>query len=137
MIQRIQTIWLFLIAVLSVLLIFMPVAEKLNFESVSIIPVDLILASESGLIAVLSVITIFLYKNRPLQIKMCYGIFFLLLLLCATIAYDLWKPIQDTMATVAYKIPILFPLIAISLDLLAVNSIKRDEKLVRSLDRLR
>ncbi|MCC8146240.1 MAG: DUF4293 domain-containing protein [Bacteroidales bacterium] len=137
MIQRIQTIWLLLIAVLSVLLIFLPTAEKLNFESVSAFPFDLVFAAENGLVALLSVITIFLYKNRDLQTKMCYLILVLLVAVIATIAYDIWEPIRDTMTTVEYKIPISFPLIAIIFDLLAIRSIKKDEKLVRSLDRLR
>lgn len=137
MIQRIQTIWLFLIAVLSVLLIFMPVAEKINFEFVSAFPIDLLFAVENGLIAVLSIIAIFLYKNRPAQIKLCYTVLFVLIFSCLTIGYDLWTSVGNTEANIVYKIPMSFPILSIVLDILAINAIKKDEKLVRSLDRLR
>lgn len=138
MIQRIQTLWLFLIALLAVWLFFVPVMGKLDVESPTVFPFsDLFTYSfiaGNGLIAFLSLTNIFLYKNRSLQIKICYGIFFLLILLCAVIGYEL-RSFQ--MSDIVFKYSITFPVIAFIFDILAVQSIKKDEKLVRSLDRLR
>ena len=133
MIQRIQTVWLFLTAVLSGLLLFMPITEKVNSEVSSSFPFDMLFMIGNAVIAVLAVIALFLYKNRPLQIKLSYGLFVLLILSCVTIAYYIWTSPTD----ITYKYPIVFPVIAIIFDLLAIHSIKKDEKLVRSLDRLR
>lgn len=135
MIQRIQTIWLLLIVVFSALLIGMPVVEKENlatsfpYSSISIL-------IENALIAILSFITIFLYKNRAFQIKMCYLVLVLTFIMIGTLAYDIWNSLQEGI-TVIYRIPIAFPVLILILDFLAIHSIKKDEKIVRSLDRLR
>ena len=134
MIQRVQTVWLFLIAVLSGLLQFMPITERVNSENFpTFFPFETIFMIENGIITFLAIITIFLYKNRPLQIKLSQGLLVLLGLSCATIAYYIWTSPTD----IIYKYPIVFPIIAIIFNLLAIFSIKKDERLVRSLDRLR
>ena len=133
MIQRIQTVWLFLTAVLSGLLLFMPITEKVNSEVSSSFPFEISFMIGNCLIAFFAFITIFLYKNRPLQIKLSQGVLLLLILSCVMIAYY----IKVSPADIIYKYPIVFPIIAIVFNLLAIYSIKKDEKLVRSLDRLR
>ena len=134
MIQRIQTVWLFLIAVLSGLLFFMPITETVNPEIVpASFPFETLLMIGNGVIAIFAVIIIFFYKNRPLQLKLSQGLFVLLVLSCVMIAYYIWSSPTD----IIYKYPIVFPIIAIVFDMLAIYSIKKDEKLVRSLDRLR
>jgi hypothetical protein len=122
MIQRIQTIWLFLTAIIASLLTFVPALEQKNY--------DLLLKAESGLIVVLSVITIFLYKSRALQIKLCYGILILLILSCLILFLSGTKTGEG-------KLPFVFPFIAGIFDILAICAIKKDEKLIRSLNRLR
>jgi hypothetical protein len=122
MIQRIQTIWLFLCAIIASLLMFVSLLEQTNY--------DLLLKVESGLIVVLSIVTIFLYRNRPLQIKLCYGI--LVLLILSYLAFFL-----PDAKIVGGKLPVVFPFIAGIFDVLAICAIKKDEKLIRSLDRLR
>lgn len=136
MIQRIQTIWLLLVALFSSLLMFCPVAAKVNFGLASV-SYDSYLAIGSGLIAICAVIAIFLYKNRSLQVKMCYGILVLLALSYTIVFFDLYPVYLSKEAYMVFKFPIVFPLIAFVFDLLAIRAIWKDEKLVRSLDRLR
>jgi hypothetical protein len=134
MIQRIQTVWLFLIAVLSGCLFFLPAVEN---ESAYVFPCEWIVDIEIGLTIVLSVAAVFLYKNRPLQIKLCYGILALQVLLYITLFFVVQEAFRGTETSVVWLYPVVFPLIVIVLDLLAIRRIKKDEKLVRSLDRLR
>jgi hypothetical protein len=103
-------------------LIFFPVIEQNNL--------DLLLKSENGLIVVLSIIVIFLYKNRSLQIKLCCGILVLLIFSYITLF------LPGTKAAIG-KWPAVFPFVAGIFDILAICAIRKDEKLVRSLDRLR
>ncbi|MDR0412794.1 MAG: DUF4293 domain-containing protein [Dysgonamonadaceae bacterium] len=121
MIQRIQTIWLLAGAIIASLLLFVPALEQKN--------VDLLLKAGSGGVVVLSIIAVFLYKNRPLQVKLCYGILVLLILSCLVLF------LSGT--TVAGKWPIVLPFISGIFNILAIRAIKKDEKLIRSLDRLR
>jgi hypothetical protein len=40
-------------------------------------------------------------------------------------------------AQVAFKIPVVFPIVAVILDFLAIRAIGKDEALIRSLNRIR
>jgi hypothetical protein len=132
MIQRIQTIWLFLVAVLGILM-YLPVTEKT--ELTPTFPYVLLLGIECGLIVALSIFSIFRYKKRRLQIQLGYWTLLLWVLVYVTIFLNVWW--YGIEKIVAWKLPALFPLIAIVFTLLAIQAIKKDEKLVRSLDRLR
>jgi hypothetical protein len=82
-------------------------------------------------IAILALIAIFMYKKRLLQIKICYGIMVLLILTGGLYLLFLMT------VCFAPAIAMLFPWIALILDFMAIHRIKKDEKLVRSLDRIR
>ena len=129
MIQRIQTVWLLLIALVMAFLVYLPVAEDQKAEFCGI-SYSLILKIVSGFVAVLSLITLFLYKKRSLQFKLCFGILFLLIVSFITI-FD-W-PIK----AINIIIPFFAIPISIVLSVLAIKAIRKDEKLVRSLNRLR
>jgi hypothetical protein len=129
MIQRVQTIYLLLIFGLMVCLLFLPVATIDSFHWT--------LSVECGLTALLSIITVFLYKKRKLQMNICYGILTLLVLSYLIIFFDFWLPSHDAGAVVEFQVPVVFPLFAIVLDILTIRAIQKDEKLVRSMDRLR
>jgi predicted branched-subunit amino acid permease len=82
---------------------------------------------------------IFLYKDRRKQINLCYGLMFLI------IAYSYWvsQTVKDAIADAYLKIPdnygigIILLSLSLLLIVLAQKSIQRDEKLVKSADRLR
>ena len=130
MIQRIQTVWLLLIALLAALLLFLPIAEEQRDILFCGMSYNLVLKILSGLIAGLSLTTLFLYKKRHLQVKLCFGLLFLLLISFIVI-FDWSIGIMS----------ILIPFIAIPLSMvlsaLAIRAIRKDEKLVKAADRLR
>lgn len=130
MIQRIQTVYLFLIFCLMMVMLFVPATDNISYYW--------LFFGFSGLIALLTASTIFLFKNRKLQIKSCKLILLLLVLYYVGIfAFVVKFPIQVPITELGFRFTVCFPLIAIILDLLAISGIKRDEKLVRSADRLR
>lgn len=156
MIQRIQSLYLLLAGALMFTMFKMPLATFINeagvwkFYADSIIetandtgvtstidtwPVAIIIA----LAGVLSFIAIFGYKNRRRQIKICMlsGMFMLLFYPIAFIYWWFAKGILATEAFPSLGAVLIFPLVAIILVVMAVRSIKADERLVRSADRIR
>lgn len=122
MIQRIQTVYLFFVFCLMGILLFIP------FSSSWTVTLD------AAIIAVLSALAIFFYKNRKWQILI--GNMILLLLVLAYPLYFVFDGIPtDLFRTVQYTF--VCPLVAAILTCLAIRGIKKDERLVRSLDRLR
>ncbi len=91
----------------------------------------------SILIAVLLIITIFAYRKRLVQIKLCSYSILLLILQTVLITFALFFAKTSLNYLVSYNITIIFPLISAVMVYLASKSIKKDEELVRSLDRLR
>ena len=92
----------------------------------------------TAIIAIIALVTIFLYRKRILQIRLC--VFNALLILgfygfFAFLIYSLKGDMEG--ASVSVKIALSFPLVNLILDYLAIRNIGADEALVRSLDRLR
>jgi hypothetical protein len=86
----------------------------------------------TGLNALIALVCIFLFKNRSLQVKLCYlGIFLSVVLL---ILYFL--EIQDFTAGNLTLWSVFYFLILISF-ILAARGIAKDQKLIRSMYRLR
>ncbi len=147
MIQRIQTVYIFIAAVLTGLLLQLDFAElAVNgelyvFNAMGITSGDQIVFNGLpvmafiGLITLLHIVVIFMYKRRIRQIRFLAFTFILLLGLLGIFFYFIYAGFQN--AEVAYKIPMIFPLIAAILDYLAIRAIGKDEALVRSLDRIR
>ncbi|MDR3061646.1 MAG: DUF4293 domain-containing protein [Dysgonamonadaceae bacterium] len=125
MIQRIQTIYLILIA--GILLAMLFIARSGDFDPLY----RYVLMAGSGVTALLSIITLFYYKKRSLQVKLCYFLLFLLIAILTFIG------IVFGANALSLKFQVIIPLVALVLDVLAIQRIKKDEKLVRSLDRLR
>lgn len=161
MIQRIQTIFLFLSAAAIVLMAFFPIANFANAattgSATSYFIFDIFkVSNEAGpdpfsfwfnlpliivaaAIALISIVTIFLYKNRPVQMKLTQTGIFLNIILIVGILFFYVERIEkqtDTMANYEY-IGIYLPLISLVFLVLALRFIKKDEKMVRSIERLR
>lgn len=88
-----------------------------------------------GIIALLHLVIIFLYKKRIRQIRMLAFTIVLLLGLFGMFFYFTYAGFDG--AKVAFKAPIVFPIVAIILDYLAIRAIGKDEALIRSMDRIR
>jgi hypothetical protein len=91
----------------------------------------------AGGVAIMAFITIFLYKNRRRQIRICYALLLIQVLIYALyfIFERNYLPLSDFFQHIRFTF--VFPLITIVLLFLAIRGIKKDEKLIRSLDRLR
>src|SRR5690554_317071 len=147
MIQRIQTLYIFLAAVLTALMLKLNFAElAVNgelyvFNAKGISSAEQTLFSGlplflfSWLISLLHLGAIFLYKRRILQIRVLVFTIILLLGLFGVIMYFLYAAFSN--AEVAFKIPITFPIIAVILDYLAIRAIGKDEALIRRMNRIR
>lgn len=151
MIQRIQTIFLLLVCILMTGTVFSPLltiytsgsSDLLNLTSWGVFSEILTyetwgVVSVAALSALVAFINIFLYKNRKLQIKIGNLTSFLLIFFYVTFAtyvYFLLDKHQIAFNSVQYGI--ILPFIALIFNILAILKIKKDEKLVRSLDRIR
>lgn len=152
MIQRVQTLYLLAIAALMTTAIFTPLAYFVaGVEEFELYAFSLRSAANSystiymgvvvALAAVLPFVTIFLFKNRMLQIRLCAVE--LVLLIGSTVFMAIYYYLGGRMFadlefnTQGLRIAIIFPLVSLVLDYLAMRAIFHDEMLVRSLDRIR
>ncbi len=154
MIQRIQSLYLLCAVIVLVLAIMLPIGNFLvNDEEVTL--TTLMVTQSGGVkemgswpLAILSIaatalpfITIFLYKRRMLQIRLCLSEFVLLIGLQGFIIWVLSlskKTLAEHGDVVAsYSVPAILPLVAIILVWLAMRGIMKDEALIRSMNRIR
>lgn len=156
MIQRIQTVYLFLATLALLALYLFPLIHTVNINgtisnvsiqgvyqelaegrlySVEFIAIKILTAP----VALLPLAIIFFYKNRKQQVALCYSTILVI------IGFSFW--IAQTVKGVvpgglqiefsSMGIGMFLSSIAIILVILALKAIQRDEKLVRSADRLR
>jgi hypothetical protein len=139
MIQRIQTVWLFLAALFAALTYKFPfyTGNVLNKESVQLYEKlkassnFLVLIFTAGLIAG-TIAMIFMYKNRKQQMWLTAAAAGLSIINIIFYFTELKKFTSGSMSLTsvfALAIPVFL--------LLAINGMWKDEKLVKSLDRLR
>lgn len=149
MIQRIQTIYLFVAAVLLVVAMVLPVGHFYTETTVSSLT-NLSVTAADGTVgyvswplfvilllgAVLSFVTIFLYKNRMLQVRLtvCANV---LLVAYYVVAGILAYSALSSYGSFTPSMAVCLPLIALILNGLAIRGIKKDEKLVRSYNTIR
>jgi len=158
MIQRIQTVFLFLAFLAAVALFFFPLAgiysnttaykffiyelrnmvpgEGSIFSFMTTFPLLLL----NILASAISLICIFLYKNRVLQAKLVRVAILTDIILIALVFFVYAQIIEkNLLASPNYldETGIYFPLISLVFLILANRAIMKDEKLVRSVDRLR
>lgn len=136
MIQRIQTLYLAVVAILSILAAFFIKSLAQNEES-SIFELSVQMDRFTFFIAaIFAVISIFLYKKRINQFIVNRLNIILNLFLLGFFVYRSLKLSGESLLS-QKGIWIIVPLISIVLLILANKAIKRDEDLVKSVDRLR
>lgn len=154
MIQRIQSLYLLVATALLAVTVFTPIAAFTG-GGTELILSAFRLADATGeysestlwmgvllsLSALLPLVTIFLYKHRQLQIRLC-GMEIVLLIgdiVFMTIYYLLAERVVDATAfsASAIRFGAIMPAVSIVFVALAMRAIFRDELLVRSLDRIR
>ena len=154
MIQRIQTLYLLVAALLVAALFFVPFAELagkdgahylFNISGINVNGSDgstsldnawpvLVLVCLSLIMVVLS---IFLFKNRITQIRISYISISFLFGLKALMYYYTWSSNNVPIGGLHSKTYAVLPLIAAIFVFLAIRNIRKDENLVKSIDRIR
>ncbi len=145
MIQRAQSIFLLIAAIAFALLFQFPfaisdianegfLADK-DFDVFDHIALMIL----SGLAAVLSLISIFLFKKRKMQIRMTYlgmivGIS--VLITAGAIFYEQAIIVFEQTA-IHQRLGLYLPIIGLVMGIFAIRFIRKDEKIVKSMDRLR
>ena len=127
MIQRKQTIYLFLVAMLMVVCGYYMFADSDKMYYI-------ILAALSAVIAFASFLTIFCYNKRRRQMSYCRIGMIATLVWCAAFFY-----VHYVYSGAHSRIPLyaLLPIVCIILFGMAYKGIKKDDDLVRSADRIR
>jgi len=155
MIQRIQSLYLLLTSLLSLLFLSGSYLKFFN-TSGSEIYLNLkgiwqssgtgndemirSLIPQSGimiLIFILSMTALFLFKKRKIQLKLVGVIILLIILFIGLMLYHLFWITGKYQADLVPGYKMFIPLLILVFGILAYRGIKRDENLVRSYDRLR
>lgn len=140
MIQRKQSIWLLLAALFNSSVFFVDMYKVHtvtgNIENVVTHNVynDWPGLGLAVLMTVMPLITIFMFKDRKRQLRMCT------VSAVATVSFLsrlLMHAKADPPSTLSYGIGSILPVVALVFIILAILGIKSDEKLVKSQDRLR
>jgi hypothetical protein len=155
MIQRIQSIYLLLAALCSGLLLAAPLY---NIETatatyqlflgglVQTNPEDTILTSQPAILAVgflltlFPIIILFLYEKRPMQMRLAASAMMAntaMLLLLVGIVNKSLEHITELHVKETYGVGLILPALSIVFLFLANKAIRKDDKLIRSADRLR
>ncbi|MHA7058549.1 DUF4293 domain-containing protein [Aquimarina sp. M1] len=136
MIQRIQSVYLLLVVLLSAGLSFMvPYGFDKNGEYLLAQNNFLVLGMFTGS-AVIALVSIFLFKNRQLQFVLGRINILFNFILLGVFVY--WSLTLSGETVVSEKgIGMLIPIISIVLLVMANKAIRKDENLVKSVDRLR
>jgi hypothetical protein len=95
------------------------------------------LTSVSAVILLLALITIFSFKNRLKQIRLSVINLFFTLIYYLLLIFYIWTACIRLNADWHLHLVSLFPLLCSILTYLAIGAIGKDEKLVKSLNRLR
>jgi len=90
-----------------------------------------------GIILIINLVSIFLFKNRMLQMRLSIFNIMLMLGSIGLAYYYIYIAFNELNATVHYSFTAIIPVISAILTYLAFRGIKKDEKLVKSLDRIR
>ena len=159
MIQRIQSLYLLLVFLFAALMLFLnpnfakfknTKAEKISAE-LHFVTKHYFNEADSGSmpydklnilliisIALGSVYAIFLFKKTELQKKICLYVSLLSAVLLGSLILDFMKMSQDAPEISSYpSIHGIWPVACMVLSALAWAAVRRDEKLLRSMDRIR
>ncbi len=147
MLQRIQSLYLLAVIIAYVLLFFFPIAEFSVDTTVNYFSLLRITSANSNstypfIIAVVVLCTavlvcIFMYKKRTLQIKMTAIILLAHIALVAAMFYAADTIAKKLGAIAAYDTGAYLALMPMVFLVLAHRAIRKDEKMIRSTDRIR
>jgi len=155
MIQRIQSVYLSLITILSLLLLngsilafsektgslikvtFIGVFRDNAGQGLELIEKLLPLSVLIILIPVISLITIFIYKNRKVQLRLSLFLIILISVFVIALVHVTMSVISKFEASIIPGFKMILPVLILIISILAYRGIRNDDRLVKSYDRLR
>ena len=153
MLQRIQTIYLLIADILIATLFFFRFAEISSSKEIfsagiqgiyldgthqpQLILHNWLLLILWSITPILLFVTIFLFKKRKLQLKLSLVTLFLTLCLEGVLFLEIWLGAQRLSGHFSLTAYFLMPVFAIVFIYLAIRAIKKDDLLIRSIDRIR
>jgi hypothetical protein len=140
MIQRQQTLWLILSTIAAILSFMFPFVTGMELVDKTTMqkPAEIVAGSNFSILLLtiastaISFITIFLFKNRKQQQWLCLLGILISALLIFLYILQVNKLIKPTLALFS-----ILPFIMLASYFMAFRNIRKDEKLVKSLDKLR
>ncbi|MDR1552536.1 MAG: DUF4293 domain-containing protein [Prevotellaceae bacterium] len=138
MIQRIQTIYLLAVAIMQAVMLFSAqasVIDGVNEETVNLAQ-NWQWAILISLTALIPLITIFLFRNRRLQIRFSIINSLFLLTLQIIVVCTLLNITKENV-TINYSVSDISPAISLILTILAIRFIVKDEMKIRAYNRIR
>jgi len=140
-----------LAAVALALIFFFPLANLSNTQDIIIFNISGFsrfsalehvttwpLLAINGITLLITLIVIGLYKKRPQQIKLTRIVLMLNLVFVALMYFVYCDHLASKIHMVVnYEIGSVFPLIALVFHVLAIYAINKDERLIKSIDRIR
>lgn len=154
MIQRIQTVFLLGVVLLTCILFTVPLVEFVTgdttyimnayktfslSENAEVLYKNIGIGATGGLIIAASLIAIFLFKKRQTQLKVAkFNLILIALQITAIMLYSSGaEQKMDENVSVHFQPYVAIPIISFILGYLAVRYIKKDDEMVRSANRLR
>jgi len=160
MIQRIQTIFLILVIALMAAFLALPIWGKMDTDSGEVYEIKALalvhIPSEGAepilrytpfaivggvavLIILVTLFSIFKYKNRVLQMQLGMVNSILILVVLGLLMWEIFTGQNEWLPLVAgsFGAGLFMPAVAMVFNRMAIRSIKKDEDLVRSVDRIR
>lgn len=154
--QRIQTLYFVLVVLLMTAAVLLPNAEffsstsnlsylldargllELNAEGEAVKTIGTNpLIYLFGIIFFLATYSIFGFKNRKRQFRLATINFILILIYSLVLAGYIYFVMNKLEASFTLKYPVVFSVIALIFNYLGMRGVMKDEKLVKSIDRLR
>ncbi|MDD2412529.1 MAG: DUF4293 domain-containing protein [Bacteroidales bacterium] len=149
MIQRIQSVYLLINVISYTILLFVPLAY-INSDYVlnawflgtaegSVLAPVYMLGLTALATIILSLATIFLFKNRPLQNKLCVVIFIIAMIFIALLFFGYPELLINKVSNspIDYTYWNILTVIPLATTMFANKAILKDEKKVRAADRIR
>lgn len=152
MIQRIQTLYFALSVVALIVMMFFPVAlfadaqREVWFylhhiviktaQQTTSVPIY-VLMPVIVVVMLIALVSIFLFKHRKLQLRMAIYNMIMLVFLNIFCLYNIIMLAEKNHLDYRIKLSALLPLISLIFTFLAWWNVRKDEKLVQSVDRLR
>lgn len=152
MLQRVQTLYLLGVFVLAVLMLTGPIADFSTDDGILSMKHSGVYSPEGGkmdlatwpltvffaLVALLSFLNIFSYKNRVRQMRLCIFLMLVSFGMVGIMFYFTWVAGSKFEASqTLYQWRYVIPPIAIVLLYLAFRAIRKDELMVKAYDRIR